>query len=216
VRATRHVSGGGPDGNSDVASTADAVTGESIDTLGAAFDETVLARMATANIPGLALAVVRGDHIVLARGYGIADYATGATVSPDTLFGIASLSKTVTATAMMQQVEAGAIGLDDDVDAALAFTARDPRFPNVAITPRMLLSHTASLHDSPILYDYVTTGSDSPIALRPFIRGYVTPGGAYYRAANWKTTRPGTAYEYSNAGVDLAGEVIEQLAGTDL
>jgi CubicO group peptidase (beta-lactamase class C family) len=116
----------------------------------------------------------------------------------------------------MQLVEIGGVGLDTDVDPSLGFTVRNPSYPNTPITPRMLLSHTASLHDSVVLYDYVVTGMDSPIALRPFIRGYVTPGGTYYRAANWSFSRPGTAYEYSNAGVDLAGELVEQLASTDL
>jgi CubicO group peptidase (beta-lactamase class C family) len=200
--------------------SADAALGGSADAGvvdgGSAFDQQMLERMQVAQIPGLAAVVVRGDQIVFARGYGVADFATGAMVTPDTLFGIASLSKTVTATAVMQEVEAGAIGLDDDVDPALAFTARNPSFPSSPVTARMLLSHTASIHDSAILFDYTVTGADSPIALRPFISGYLTPGGTYYKAANWNATAPGTAYQYSNAGVDLAGELVEQLVATDL
>jgi CubicO group peptidase (beta-lactamase class C family) len=190
--------------------------GTSASGLDAGIDPQALTCMQTAHVPGMAVVVVRHDQVVLSRGYGTADLSTGAPVTTDTVFGVASISKTVTATALMQLVETGALGLDDDVDTGLGFAARNPAFPNAALTPRMLLSHTAGIHDTPILYGSVVKGMDSPIPLRTFIRGYLVPLGAYYRAANWSSTRPGTAYEYSNASVDLAGELVEQLAGTDL
>jgi CubicO group peptidase (beta-lactamase class C family) len=176
----------------------------------------MLARMRTAVVPGLAAGAVHGDRIVFARGYGSARFATDAVVTPDTVFNVAPISKTVAAVALMQRVEAGDIALDDDIDAALPFTARNPAFPDTAITSRMLLSHTAGTRDSSVEWNAFVIGHDSKISLETWLEGYLVPGGDYYTPGSWHPTRPGTTYAYANAGIDVAGELVEQLAGTDL
>src|SRR5262245_15086283 len=77
-------------------------------------DAFIADKMHELNIPGMALAVVHGDQIVYLKGYGIAD-PSGRAVTPQTPFILASLSKSFTAVAVMQQVEAGKIDLNAPV-----------------------------------------------------------------------------------------------------
>ena len=179
-------------------------------------DRQMADRMRRAGVPGLAAVAVKGDRIVFARGYGTADFKTGRAVTPDTVFNVASISKTVAAVALMQRVEAGDIALGDDIDGVLPFTVRHPTFSDVAITPRMLLSHTASMRDSSVEWNAYVFGHDSKISLESWLENYLVPGGNFYTAGSWHPTVPGTNYAYSNAGIDVAGEIVEQLAGTDL
>jgi CubicO group peptidase (beta-lactamase class C family) len=180
-------------------------------------DALVTAKMQVAGVPGLVAVVVKGDRVLLSRGYGMANLAENRPVTPDTLFDVASISKTFLAVAVQQLVESGAIALADDIQGPLAFSARNPNYPDDALTYRMLLAHTSSLLDTPQLFDYRSYGEDSPIRLSTFVRGYVEPGGTYYRRRNWNaTTPPGSAYSYSNAGSGLAGLLIEKVAGIPL
>jgi len=181
------------------------------------FDSFMLAHMMTARTPGLAAAVVRGDQVVLARAWGRADIAANRPATPDTLFMLASISKTVTAVALMQLYEQGRFGLDDPIDTNLGRLVRNPNFPSVPITYRMLLSHTSSIEDGLHYADYYVYDMDSPIALDAFVTGYLSPGGAYYDASNWSGTgAPGTSYSYTNAGVALAGDLVERISGLNL
>ena len=100
-------------------------------------------------VPGVSIAVIHDFGIHWARGYGVADVETGAPVDTATLFQAASISKPVAAMAVLRAVQAGAFGLDDDINGILSswkleggdFT-RDR-----AVTPRMLTSHTSGLGD---------------------------------------------------------------------
>ena len=100
-------------------------------------------------VPGISVAVIRDFEVHWAKGYGIADVETGARVDGETLFQAASISKPVTATAVMVAVEAGRFSLDDDINDILTswqlpgdgFTEERP------VSPRLLLSHTAGLGD---------------------------------------------------------------------
>jgi CubicO group peptidase (beta-lactamase class C family) len=180
-------------------------------------DAYVLARMQTARIPGLAAVAVKGDHVVFSGAWGEADVSTHRPVTTDTLFMLASVSKTVTAVALMQLYEAGKFKLDDPIDAVLGYQPRNPKFPNVAITYRMILSHTSSIEDGIHSFDYYVMDMDSPISLATLYAGYLAPGGAYYDASNWNaTSAPGTHYSYSNLGLSLGGLLAEKLAGMSL
>ena len=69
------------------------------------FDATIIDAMKIANVPGAAILTICDRQIEYAKGYGVADPQTGRIVTPDTLFTIASISKTVTATALMTLYE---------------------------------------------------------------------------------------------------------------
>ena len=180
-------------------------------------DQYVLARMQTARIPGLAAVAVKTDHTVFSGAWGEADVSAHRPVTTNTLFMLASVSKTVTAVALMQLYELAKLKLDDPIDAVLGYQARNPKFPDVAITYRMLLSHTSSIEDGVHSFDYYVTDMDSPISLRALYDGYLEPGGAYYDASNWNaTSAPGTHYSYSNLALSLAGLLVEKISGMSL
>jgi CubicO group peptidase (beta-lactamase class C family) len=209
---------GSPDpGGAGGSGGADAGTAPDGGAASSELDQFVLAHMQTARIPGLAAVAVKGDHVVFSGAWGEADLSAHRPVTTDTLFMLASVSKTVTAVAAMQLWELGKFKLDDPIDAVLGYPARNPKFPNVAITYRMLLSHTSSIEDGVHSFDYYVMDMDSPISLQTLYDGYLKPGGAYYDASNWNATNaPGTHYSYSNLGLSLAGLLVEKIAGMSL
>jgi len=95
------------------------------------------------HIPGISLAVVRDTQIIKAKGYGFANVEWNASATKDTVFGIGSMTKQFTATAIMMLVEQGKIGLDDKV------TKYFPAAPATwnGITLRHLLSHTSGIQN---------------------------------------------------------------------
>jgi CubicO group peptidase (beta-lactamase class C family) len=167
--------------------------------LEAFFDGVFSQRLERDDIAGAAVAVVKDGAVVFEKGYGYADVAKKIPFAPqETVFGIASISKTFTATAVMQLVSAGQLDLDVDVDRYLDFklakTFREP------ITLRQLLTHTAGFEEGG------KDDLDDPNAiskLGPFL--------ATHQPA--QIFRPGTRIAYSNYGNSLAGYVVERVAG---
>jgi CubicO group peptidase (beta-lactamase class C family) len=175
--------------------------------------------MQSAKVPGAAVLIIRDGQVESAKGYGLADPETGRTVTPDTMFTIASTSKTMTATALMTLHEQGKFGLDDDINQYLPFEVRNPEFPNVSITFRMLLSHTSSIQDSNVYLEYYTLQQtpvlpDSPIALGDYLKDYLSRDGKLYSSQdNFTEDAPGTKYKYSNTGFGLIGYLTELISG---
>jgi len=153
----------------------------------------VLAR----GIPGLAVAVAVDGRVVYAEGFGYADLEQRVPAWPSTKFRIGSISKPLTAVALMQLVEQRKIDLDAPVQKYL------PSFPNkgVTITPRLLAGHLAGIRHyqgdeflSATHYDSVVDG------LKIFANDpLVAP--------------PGTKYNYSTYGFNLLSAVIESASG---
>jgi CubicO group peptidase (beta-lactamase class C family) len=182
-------------------------------------DEAIEQQMRAAKIPGAAVAVVKDGEIVFAEGYGYADPVTMRPVTPDTLFTIASVSKTVTGTALMELYEQGQFDLDEDINRYLPFPVRNPSYPGDMVTFRMLLTHTSSIIDSAVYdssYTLISGGDyeDSPISLENFLVDYFSKDGQYYDAKNnYSKNKPGTTYQYSNIGFGLAAYLVEQISG---
>jgi CubicO group peptidase (beta-lactamase class C family) len=175
-----------------------------------------------AHTPGLSVAVVKGNNIVFAAGSGWANIERGIHANEDTVFMLASVSKTVTCAGIMSLVEDGVIDLDADINDYLPFSVRIPAYPKVPITMRMLLTHTSSIRDryniwgTPYSKDTWYFHGDSPISLGQFARYYYVPGGSEYRHNhNFFPRKPGSDYTYSNLAVALAGYVAESASGKD-
>ena len=181
-------------------------------------DGFVLNHMRAADIPGLAVGVARHGRSELARGYGFADVASRRRVTPDTLFHIASVTKTVTAAAVMMLVEEGRIGLDEPVGRYIDFPVVNPAFPHEPIRVRHLLMHTSSISEE--VYqkvDFRVSGTDSRLPLRQFLRDLLVPGGAHYSSTeSYAPTAPGTTWNYVNTGFALLGYLAGRVAGEDL
>lgn len=113
------------------------------------------------------------------------------------MFRIASISKSFSATAIMQLAEEKKVALDDDVSKLIGFTVRNPKFPSTVITLRMLLSHRSSLNDS--------QGYFSLDAINPA------------KNPNWQNCysgyEPGTGYRYCNLNFNITGTIIERVSG---
>ncbi|MBX3221229.1 MAG: beta-lactamase family protein [Labilithrix sp.] len=179
-----------------------------------ALDPFFAAQMKAANVPGLSVAIIGGGKIKWAKGYGLANIAENKPVTPDTLFMLASVSKAVTAVALMQLIEKHGMSLDEDVGARLPFSVRHPSFASTPITYRMLLTHTSSLIDSDHYWSLAGPEQpalgDSPIPLLDFGRSYVA------RRDSWSRSKPGTTYAYSNTGASLVGLLVETISKKNL
>lgn len=101
--------------------------------------------MARHEIPALSIALVDGTNIVWAEGFGTANREAGTPASADTIYRIASCSKTFASAAVMQLQDAGLLSIDDDVTNTVPAFSLLPRYPDQAITIRELLAHQAQL-----------------------------------------------------------------------
>ena len=163
----------------------------------AAFEKDIEAYRQQIGNVGLAVAVVKNNQIVYSHEFGVADLSTGAPVQENSLFRIASISKSFSATSMMQLIEKGLVTLDTDVSELAGFPIRNPKFPDTVITLEMLLSHTSSINDS---QGYFVLDRINPATNKNWEQCY----NAY---------EPGTGYEYCNLNFNLVGTFIEKLSG---
>ncbi len=178
--------------------------------------ETDLAgQLETLNVPGLAVAIVKDGELACISVAGLANDKNKIPVTPSTLFLVASISKTITATALMQLHEKGEFELDDDINDYLPFDVKIPAYPKSPITFRQLLTHSASIKDNRQFFDdFATDGKDSPISLAELTEEYLTPDGEYYsRNGNFLASSPGSKLHYSNMGIALAGYLVEVISG---
>ena len=162
-------------------------------------------------VPGLSAAIVKNGRVVATPVAGTADTGRGVPVTPETVFTWASVSKTVTATALMQLFDRRLFTLDDDIGPYLGLHVRVPACPRMPITFRHLLTHTSGIRDSKI-YPSLYVDGDSPVELGEFVIGYLTVSGNYYRRGNFRKCCPGTIYDYSNVGAGVVGHLVELIS----
>ena len=172
------------------------------------------------DVAGMAVAIVNDNEVAEFYSYGYMDIANKKEITSDTIFLMASISKTVTGTAVMQLSDRGLIDIDEDINSYLPFQVRNPNHPTEKITARMLLTHTSSIIDNWDVYDSLYTiesgGGDTTIALGEFNKDYLTEGGQWYDAElNFSQEAPGEYYEYCNCGYALLGYIVECVAGED-
>lgn len=153
-----------------------------------------------ARIPGAVVVVVRGNQVVLEKGYGFSDVAKRAPVLPETtLFRPGSVSKLFTWTAVMQQVEAGKIDLDKDVNAYLDF--KIPPYQGKPITMRNIMTHTAGFQES---VRYLISSDPKAVMTLKKQMPLALPDRVF---------APGTTPAYSNYATALAGYIVERVSG---
>lgn len=167
--------------------------------------------MSTNHIPGCAAIVLKDGRIIYEKYFGKANLQTNQLVSANTIFMIASISKTITATALMKENENGAFNLNDDINVHLPFSVRNPSHNTIPITYKQLLTHTSSIQDNFGQVNLVVNG-DSPISFNTFFGGYLVPSGIYYHPNNYYNYAPATTWNYCNVGAALCGYLTSQLS----
>jgi CubicO group peptidase (beta-lactamase class C family) len=156
--------------------------------------------MAIGDIAGATVAIVKDDALLLTRGYGSADVEKRVPVSAEqTLFRPASISKLFTWTAVMQQVEAGKLDLDHDINEYLDFKIEG--YGGQPIKLRHLMTHTAGFEESllDLLVEDLSKVKPLDQALKDGIPARIYP--------------PGTVPAYSNYGASLAGYIAARAVG---
>lgn len=149
----------------------------------------------------LSIAVVKDDSVIYRKlmGYRVIpdSVSEGEPLKGDDLFDIMSVSKTFVATAIMKLVEDKKMKLNDPADKYLKFRLRNPRYPDVPITVKQLLTHTSSLNENHCWW----------------ILDSINPQKSVNYALGYSDPKPGTAYDYVNTNYTVLGAVIEGAAG---
>ena len=177
-------------------------------------DDYILNEMQTKHITGLSASIVIDEEVVWQNVYGYANIEENKPVVNETLFKIGSVSKTLTATCLMQLYEQEYFDLYDPINNYLPFNVIHPLYPSTDITFHMLLTHSSGINDN---WDYMFTFvGDAPISFQTFLEEYLVPGGLYYNENdNFCTWEPGTSYKYTNIGVALVGYLVETISGVN-
>jgi CubicO group peptidase (beta-lactamase class C family) len=163
----------------------------------------------------IAYCVVKNDKILHSGALGYADEDKNILAQNTTRYLVASISKTITAVALMQLVEQNIISLDDDINTFLPYPVRNPNYPNEKITYRMLLSHTSSISDDfQNTFDLDCFGRDCPMTLAQFFTNVFVSGGTFYSSNNFSKNKPGTKEDYSNVASALVGYLVERISKT--
>jgi CubicO group peptidase (beta-lactamase class C family) len=178
-------------------------------------------------IPSLAAGILIKDNLIWAKGFG-------EQPDLDTVYMIGSITKTFTATAILQLKDNNLLNLNDDINDYLPFEVRNPNYPNTSISFRLLLTHRAGLprnlfwsleyyfnnqtiewiNENLNLGGNITIWDDRP-SLEDFLNGSLTPNGSFYDPYNWQY-QPGSQFSYSNAGYQILGYLVEQITNQTL
>lgn len=148
-------------------------------------------------VMGISVAVVKNNKFIYTHSFGLKDAETNTPLNNENIFRIASISKSFSATAIMQLVEAKKVNLDQDVSDLIGFKLRNPKFPETVITLRLMLSHLSSINDN---QGYFSLDSINPA-----------------KSVNWykcyNSYEPGKKYEYCNFNFNMIGTIIEKVSG---
>jgi CubicO group peptidase (beta-lactamase class C family) len=172
--------------------------------------------MASAGVPGLQAVVVKNGRVIWAKSYGYAvldEPGPRRAMRNDSIVFSASVAKILVTVAVLQQVEKGRLSLDDDINGYVPFIVRNPAWPDVPITWRMLLTHTSSMNSEDDERANATAiyGRDAASTLDDYVRSVFVPGSSHYWADRYAPGRPGTERIYSNDAFDLAGSALQRV-----
>ncbi len=160
-------------------------------------DSSINTIMNTNKVMGMSVAVVKNNKVVYAQSFGLKNQENQVRLSNADIFRIASISKSFSATAIMQLVEKGLISLDDDMSKLVGFIIRNPKYPETPITLKMVLSHRSSINDS--------QGYFSLDAINP------TKNPNWAKCYN--NYAPDSGFQYCNLNYNMAGTIIEKISG---
>ncbi len=205
-------------------SCSSSVTGTAVPSL-AGLDQAMQNALSANSVAGGALAVSYHGRLVFARGYGCADTASNTPVQPDSLFRVASVSKTFTAIAIMQLVQEGKLSLNASVFGSI-LTSYQP-LPGKVINPELLSITVQNLLEHTGGWDRTTTEYFNGVPYSEPLDGLLVAAadatGHPIPATDSDVITvmlsqplqhtPGTYYAYSDFGYCLLGRVVAQVSG---
>ena len=164
----------------------------------------IFAQWDRSDSPGCAVAVIKDGVVLYKRGYGVADLDHGITITPETVFHAASLSKQFTAMSVMLLVGQGRLSLDDDVRKYVR-----EEFPLDGVTVGDMLRHISGIRDQWALVTMAGWRLSDDVVTQGDVRDLVSR----MKALNFP---PRTDFAYSNTNYFLAGLVVERVSGRTL
>ena len=179
-------------------------------------DSAIIKLLADNHIPGLGACAIDSGKITWTGYYGYQDIFKKKKVTENTIFMVASTSKTVTSAALIKLYGEGRFQMDDDVNRYLPFKVANPGYPAVPITFGQLLRHRSSIKDNEEYMEqfWNTNHGDPTIPLASFLKNYLSPGGKNYDAKkNFYQERPDSVFHYCNIGIALIGYLVERISG---
>jgi CubicO group peptidase (beta-lactamase class C family) len=175
----------------------------------AQLEKFVFEKIAQTKLPGLSMALIKGDEVAWSRGFGYRDVERGLPATDHTLYSIGSVSKSFTCLAIMQLAEQGKLSVDDPIEKYMPF---DIHLGGETICIKHFMSHTSGIpalgYAEQLIGEAIgSTESWLPIAtaadMLTFLQG----------AQDWTWTKPGERWFYFNEGYVLLGAIIEQVSG---
>ena len=148
-------------------------------------------------VMGLSVAVVKDNKIIYTQSFGTKSRENNAPLTNDCIFRIASISKSFSATSIMQLAERKQLSIDQDVSELIGFKVRNPKFPETVITLRLMMSHLSSINDS---QGYFSLDAINPEKNPNWAKSY-----SHYE--------PGKGYAYCNLNFNMIGAIIEKISG---
>lgn len=149
------------------------------------------------DVVGLSVAVVKEGKLIYTHSFGLKNIENNSLLTNKDIFRIASISKSFSATSIMQLVEAGKISLNEDFSDLVGFKVRNPKYPETVITLKMVMSHTSSINDS---QGY-------------FLLDVINPAKNPDWAKCYNDYAPGHGYRYCNLNYNMVGTIIEKISG---
>jgi CubicO group peptidase (beta-lactamase class C family) len=174
------------------------------------FDSKIDLLMKFGHMPSLSACIIKNDSIQWYKGYGYCDRSHKKIPTENTIYMVASISKTFTAVALLQLYEQGLVTLDDNVSTYLPFNLKNPKYPEVNITLRMLLSHQSSIIEEnkvlfPLYFTFLGYSFD-------WFDEFLLPGGGIYNEKLWADYPPGDSYNYSSINTAIVGYIVEHIS----
>ncbi|MFD2285790.1 serine hydrolase [Pedobacter petrophilus] len=189
----------------------------------------------TDSLPGMSVVLVDAKKVIYEHHFGYADVEKGVKYTSKSIQNIGSVSKTITAVALMKAIELGYFNLETDINTILPFKVVNLNYPTGKITIRQLSNHTSGIIDNEAVffntYHFETNmarydtaayeaiqhlGFEQKIedsTLKDFMREYLSAGGKYYNIKNFGNHAPGASSSYSNIASALAAYLIEVKSG---
>ncbi len=174
------------------------------------FERTIAFYMKLGHMPSLSACIIKNNSIYWSQAFGESDRETPKDATLESIYMVASISKSICAVAVMQLLEEKLIeSLDDDVNKYLDFSLRNPYYSDVNISFRMLLAHQSSLASSDVMLFTSFSLLGYP---RAWLKEFLIPEGRFYHPNIWFNYSPGQRDNYSSMNFEILAYLVERIS----